>query len=224
MQHKNCLIFFNMMFFLFAELEAKKVDNSNLLDLLRHATAKPQKPALKETEKNLKINRIIHNQNLLENVERAQNNPNFQDALKILSDQDMKIAYRNAMGSIQLFLLDYIAQILQKYFVQNQKQKKSISLTDLLSKIAPSSSSKDQSQLSNLTVLLQKEATIKPSPSTVRINLMQLLQKNAGVVVQAKPSVSLQQLLDESSISSVSTMQQSTKKTNNLANLLPVGA
>ena len=108
--------------------------------------------------------------------------------------------------------------------MQNQKQKKSISLTDLLSKIAPSSSSKDQSQLSNLTVLLQKEATIKPSPSTVRINLMQLLQKNAGVVVQAKPSVSLQQLLDESSISSVSTMQQSTKKTNNLANLLPVGA
>lgn len=208
--------------------QKSKTDSSNLLNLLQHSKAKIAKkniadPKVKKTAATA----------LLQEIEAEENNPDYLAAVKILSDKDLKEAYQLNMSEIQLFLLDYTTQILQKYSVQTKKETKAISLTDLLTKIAPDSTSDHQTKLSSLTSLLEKESFEKTSSATkkAKINLTELLHKNAvSVVSTSKKTVSLQDLLEKNTQKPINHQKtkiissKSTERADNLMNLLKTGS
>lgn len=208
-----------------------KTNTLNLLDLLQHPVAKTQvdqKAKVQNVSVQAKNASVVSHETtvhaLIDNIEAEQSNTNYQDALKILSDKVMRAAYHDDMVSIQLFLLDYITQILQKYSVQDQKKQKSMSLTDLLQKIVPTLPSDAQHQLSNLTDLLQKESLATAAHAPSHINLEQLLQKNVTIApVKLKSSVNLQKLLKAAPNDSVVHASKPLKKPDNLLNLLTAG-
>ncbi len=222
MQSKIHYVCFYIVLHNFVILEAQKVDTSNLLGLLDHASAKlnsdkiGNKNITKSLEQHTKVS-------LLEDIEQEETNTNYQDALKILSDKAMKMSYQNNLGIIQLLLLDCMSQILQKHASSFAKKQKFTSLADLLDKIVPASSNASHVQLSNLMDLLEKITSNSITPKSIQASLKSLLLQNteATLHVPAK-TVNLEELLKSSSTNS--TVQSSIDKTLNLANLLPSGS
>jgi high-affinity Fe2+/Pb2+ permease len=242
MQKKKKLLILNVFLLFCASSVFSKVDTLNLLDLLQKPTSNSvaKKPGTllnllqdpksnsvsKKSAKTLssKVEADESVSALLQNVEAVQNNPDYQAALTILSDKKMRLAYGNNMMSIQLFLLDYITQILQKYSVQRKKTQKSISLTDLLEKIVPETSVSGQHQLSNLSHLLQKESLTLTSGVTHHVNLEQFLQKEVATKVNSvQKKTSLEQLLMTSANKAPDSTVGVTKKESDLTNLLKAG-
>ncbi len=235
--------------FYFSLCTVEIVDASNLLSLLQTSTVKSkvdvksaknlstmlqksvtkfsdiQKPvSLKPSSVKVSLSNGVKKKSdntLLQNVEQVQNNSDYQTALTILSDQEMRKDYHNDMMSIQLFLLDYISQILQKYSVQAKKAQKSISLTDLLEKIAPESSVDGQHQLSKLTNLLQKKSLVTTSGVAQHVDLDQLIQKNVAIIVAPiEPKANLGKLLTTSVKQATSLVVNPAKKQPDLTSLL----
>ena len=224
MQSRISFFIINIFLLSFSEIFFAKVVTSDLLDLLQDPAAKSTIDQASKVKTTLTVAPKITTDMLLANVETEQNDINYQDALKILSNKIMRAAYHDDLVSIQLFLLDYISQILQKYCVQTKKEQKSISLTDLLQKIVPELPSDTKEQLSNLTDLLQKESQVTVSGGKPQVNLEQLLQKSAGVVpVISKPKANLDQLLKAAPDHVKKQVVQQTKKPDKLLNLLTAG-
>lgn len=233
---QNNRYFFMIYIFLFNPANGllAKLDNSNLLSLLQHPVAKsasaaaPKLQNLRKHSTDISAASIVPTpkaqiDSLLENIEAVQSNVDYQDALKILSDKNMRAAYHDDMVSIQLFLLDYITQIVQKYSVQAKKVQKSMSLTNLLQKIEPESASNAHHQLSNLINLIQKKSNQTVAGVKAHINLTEFLTKEARTLpVALKPKVDLQHLLQTSSFGAQALVSK-TEKPNNLLNLLSTG-
>lgn len=176
---------------------------------------------------------------LLEKVLEQQNNPDYQEALKILSDEKLRIAYHDALNTMQLFFLDYRTQILQQ---RSGQQEKNISLTNLLQKITSNTAkSQGTSQPADLIQLLQNHSQSQSLGTQQSvINLDALLQNHESVPGKVTSKVPLNRLLHIKSMvpvsdtlkskenlsqmvnSSLGDAVQPKKKSNNLLNLLPV--
>ncbi|MBP6892070.1 hypothetical protein KBB68_00670 [Candidatus Babeliales bacterium] len=229
MRIKLCFLIINLYVLSFSVVCAR-TNTLDLLNLLQRPVAKKQideKPEVKVQEKQLSVESVKKTINvLIDNVEIEQSNANYQDALKILSDSTMRATYHDDMVSIQLFLLDYIMQILQKYSVSVKKIQKSLSLADLLQKIVPTLPTDAQHQLSNLTDLLQKESVSKTAHVVSHIDLEQFLQKIVPVVSavsKPKVKVNLKKLLKVVPQNSVVHIAKSPEKPDKLLNLLMPG-
>lgn len=170
-----------LMFISFGNLIAA-TDSSNLLNLLDSTAgsdATPKSSASVAVENHVALNSI------LENVLEIQNNPDYQAALKILSDSDIKAVFRQELMDIQLFFLEYSSQVLQPSI-----NKKPTSLTDLLQNMNVGSTAKTGSgQLSNLINLLQSQSnTATVGVQKQKINLEQFLNNSVSVAPVAKVS------------------------------------
>lgn len=241
MQIKIYFLVINIYLLSCFNIACAKTNTFNLLNLLQHPAAKTlvdEKPKVQNVGVQAKNVAVVSPKKtineLIDNIAAEQSNASYQDALKILSDQSMRAAYHDDLVSIQLFLLDYITQILQKYSVQDQKKQKSMSLTDLLQKIVPKLPSDAQHQLSHLTDLLQKKSLATAAHVPSHINLEHLLQKEvAAVPVKPKSQVHLNKLLKIAPHDSVVHILKPhdsivhtlkpIKKSDNLLNLLTAG-
>lgn len=124
----------------------------------------------------------------LQAILEKQANPEYQAALNILSDVEIKNSYRDDLVFIQFFFLDCQTKILHKYslaaFQANKSIHQPMDVTGMLQKITPPSTTKHDAitTLSDLTGILQKESTKTVTPSggyKINIDLDAVLQKKS---------------------------------------------
>lgn len=144
---------------------------------------------------------------LLQQFMTAQSNPLYAQAMSILSDQSLKVAYSNALLSIQLFLMQYASNTLSKLAAQSaQVDKPSLSAL-LATAIATSGAPTTHLGVIGLSSLLSAaQGTIQsvadqPVASRTQQNsiaaLLEQMSASTTVVPVAKKSkVGLQNLLD----------------------------
>jgi len=123
----NVLIIFTAI----VSISCMNFSQNDLKSLINHIPSVPKSSSLK-TKK-------IFNQGnslLLEQFLSTQNNPLYQDALKILNDATLRSEYGNIMVSIQLFFLNYLTDTLSAPKSNKAVPKQQDNTLDLLQNIS----------------------------------------------------------------------------------------